>query len=282
MYGRGVAQKSRLPRNLRLTEGLACPSCGGALDGLAMRLGNHRPREAPVNGGSLMEGKDVVVAGLAMSRKPRAIMKIKIVAATIALALAGALPASAAKVQYTFSGLGSGFYTDGATTTPFSNLSFTIKSTEGVATPFNDPGVSFGIEVPVEGAEMSIPALGYTNAALPNADSNYVLFFGGSDSGTAAVGAPPFSGPALFYSAAFEDYDGVSNLGPASFSYSDQLGSLDPTFANGADVNFTSISDGVFTAAAVPEPATWLMMLLGAGGVGCAARGRRRMAAATA
>ncbi|MBB3695261.1 PEPxxWA-CTERM sorting domain-containing protein [Sphingomonas sp. BK580] len=55
-----------------------------------------------------------------------------------------------------------------------------------------------------------------------------------------------------------------------------QLISLIPQ--NGGDINFTGFSFDS-TTAAVPEPATWLMMIVGFGGIGAAMRRKRAQAA---
>jgi PEP-CTERM motif len=45
--------------------------------------------------------------------------------------------------------------------------------------------------------------------------------------------------------------------------------------------SFQGVSAGTFTGTAVPEPASWAMMLVGFGGLGAAMRSRRKLAAAT-
>ena len=194
-------------------------------------------------------------------------MKIRLLAAAIALTLFGVLPASAATVYYTFTGVGSGVYTDGSDVTAFTDVKFVIHSTLDTSTLFTDSGGDIGLKF----ISASISALGQTADIALNSD--YAIVLGSAHPGVLILGAPPFTSPAAFGSPSLVGYDAVSDLGPIAITY---FGNLDPTFTNGADADFTSITDGTFTASTVPEPATWAMMLVGLGGLGAAARLSRR------
>ena len=86
-----------------------------------------------------------------------------------------------------------------------------------------------------------------------------------------------------FNSAAFATYDGVSNISGVAgvvatqpFSFQTDQGAI--VINNVTNITFSA---AVAADAAVPEPATWGMMLLGFGLAGASMRSRRRRTAVT-
>lgn len=124
-----------------------------------------------------------------------------------------------------------------------------------------------------------------SDAGLPNSFDNYV-FFAITDSTKGYTGA--FFGNAhtgFNYGAGFKR-DGFNSAYP---NFSDWLPADKPLYTSGLTLNITDAdlatpggyvlptkSGNTITISAVPEPATWALMLLGFGMVAGAARYRRR------
>ncbi len=117
-----------------------------------------------------------------------------------------------------------------------------------------------------------------------------LTFAGGELSGTvgATTGSAQVSIPGDSFTAVTSDFLSFPPTTLTDFSIS--LSNVTPRFAfggagglgtqtNGRFNNFTARGSGDFTGSAVPEPATWLMLVLGFGLVGFARRRQVRVAA---
>jgi hypothetical protein len=71
-------------------------------------------------------------------------------------------------------------------------------------------------------------------------------------------------------------------LSPQTFTFTTNGGALSFADLSGGNNNIGNILDNVSLSTAVPEPATWAVMLLGFGGVGATMRNRRKLAASAA
>jgi len=100
-----------------------------------------------------------------------------------------------------------------------------------------------------------------------------------ADSGSLNTTTLAFNGNVTYSSGAIPAISGA--IPPRSFSLS--LNEVNPNFNAGqGDVldSFTADVTGSFSAAGVPEPATWALMILGFGSAGAMLRSRRRAAVA--
>ncbi|MBV9510463.1 MAG: PEP-CTERM sorting domain-containing protein [Caulobacteraceae bacterium] len=198
-------------------------------------------------------------------------MNMKLVASAILFALIGAAPASATVADYTLAGIGSGTYTDGSDVTPFSDVSFVINAVIDTSRSINDPGVAFGYGID----SATISAEGHTEAIVLT--DSYAVYSEGAHAGALVFGSPPFDSPAIFINPVLAGYDGLSDLGPIPLTYYDGLGTLTPNLANGAQVNFTAISDATLQVSATPEPSVWALMIAGVGSIGLILRRSRKV-----
>jgi hypothetical protein len=196
---------------------------------------------------------------------------MKIIASTaLALALASTTAAWAGPITYTLSGVGGGAYVD------FADPTMTIHGFAPEAISFigegDTPGaVSGGVErVPlVAGAVLGL----FDNAFIPVAAESVFAVSAGAN----AASFGDYDGVADSPSVLFHGlgaYDGVSDLGPTPVT--DVTFNPFPVYAGGHSygVEFTSFTGAVFSAA-VPEPATWAIMLVGLGVAGSTLRARR-------
>ena len=129
-----------------------------------------------------------------------------------------------------------------------------------------------GVDGP--GNFLSFQAYDTTTSGTLTASSNSLGFTFGSYTG--GGGTVTFSGTGFSQTVALPGSPTTAFFGVISDV---PLGAIDLTSARGI-VDITSFSTA--TVAAVPEPATWAMLLVGFGAVGSAVRTRRRTVAALA
>lgn len=178
----------------------------------------------------------------------------------IAAAALIAAPASAAMITYTLTGTGSGTI-DGVA---FSNQSFTVS------------GVGDTDDIYLVASNPSLPAVPLTPPSITiggvaGTISGSTMFFA-SQTLQAAGFARPFFSFFDFSNAAFASYDLAGALGPTSV----ELFFVDSFGTDLGEVAFSDVSGLVFTAStdAIPEPATWTMLIGGFGLAGAALRQR--------
>ena len=100
--------------------------------------------------------------------------------------------------------------------------------------------------------------------------------------GSGSTNLANMNGGTVTYASAYKSF---ANVLPGSEEFALNLLNVSPAFGantNKALKNFTANGGGNFSAIAVPEPATWGLMIVGFGGVGAMVRNRRRHAIATA
>ncbi len=196
-------------------------------------------------------------------------------AATAVLAIAG--QASAAVITYTFTGSGTGSL-DG---TAFTNFAVTLVGNTNTVT-FD--GSEFHSDASLASVSVN---LGTASDTLLNASSvvlnTSVAPASPSFLGFANVTATPFNVvDESITNHLFDSYDLKSAFASTGGDLSVAPGDIATV---GGTLHFDSISSMTFSAAvaAVPEPATWSLMLMGLGGLGAAMRlGRSRKAVASA
>ncbi|MBN9453274.1 MAG: PEP-CTERM sorting domain-containing protein [Bosea sp.] len=202
--------------------------------------------------------------------------------ASAAMAFAGALPTQAAMVTVQFSGQnwaallsGGGYVADA---TPFSGSITYESSTLGV--PYSSQGTRYNAITSgafTYGADVYTAVSGYIDVHnSPSGGGADALFFVLFANGPSFNGANPF----ISY-VALRDYTGValsSQSLPTTFSLATFGGSNDfSTQYNhtpvGSSHRYGTVTD---FAAAVPEPSTWAMMLVGFAGLGYAGYRKRK------
>lgn len=199
-------------------------------------------------------------------------MKRLALAAASAVAMIVSAPAFAAEITYTLSGTFNGTR-DGAEFTTFAT--FTGRGdTDDVFFPESTVSVTPLSVLFAFADNTTFQVLGATEFFVNRGEQfgGFTLAGGGLDNFITT-----------FNSAAFATYDGVSNISGVAgvvatqpFSFQTDQGAI--VINNVTNITFSA---AVAADAAVPEPATWGMMLLGFGLAGASMRSRRRRTAVT-
>ncbi len=171
-------------------------------------------------------------------------------------------PASAATIVYSFSGNYSG------------NISGNDFSGPATLTGIGDTSSLFNPDSNVTAVTLSSLTLTLDSISSMIAGSN--VFFVNRSAGTGGFAlSSGGSFRTLLLSSSFLGYDGVSSIAAVGgeavalpYSFVSDAGPV--TLTNASNVRFSAV------AAAVPEPATWAMMMLGFGAVGYAMRRRSK------
>ena len=187
-------------------------------------------------------------------------MKALTLLATTAVALLSAAQADAATITYTFTG----DFTGTLAGTPFATTAtFTgIGDTDDVMTVGGSQRVTLtSLTVDAAGGPYTVTT---TTQFYKNAADYVGLFFGSNGTGGGSFSGGPIAG-----------YDGLSDLPTTALDQT--FGSFAFFTTNQGDVFIDSFTNGSFSAslAAVPEPATWAMMIGGVGMAGGALRRRK-------
>ncbi len=174
--------------------------------------------------------------------------------------LAFVAPASAATITYTLSGLFSGTRAGAGA---FTDYAATFTGIGDTSLAFNQQDATF---VPLS----SLIATG-TNGDTFDLGAGYNFW---SSPSYAHAGFKTTVDAFAFEGAQLASYDNVSNLAPGSVS----LYFSAPFATSQGEVFLTGASDLTLSASvsAVPEPATWAMMIGGFGMIGGTMRSRRR------
>lgn len=192
-------------------------------------------------------------------------MKTALAASALLLALTLTPTAASAAVNvYTITGTGSG--TLGSSI--FTDAAFTFTLTGDTS------NLSSNIIDPLTTADVNIAGLGTVTIGIPTrlGATNTVVFFSRSDS---------IGGSDLFDFVIGGPVDLASAFSPVTGTQVFALNQFNNIATSGANLTFTSSSNVLFSSslgaiAAVPEPGTWSMMLLGFGAIGAPARIRQR------
>jgi hypothetical protein len=205
-------------------------------------------------------------------------MRKTLLLAAVAAVSAMGLSASAATIEYNVTVTGSGDFSVNGVQTPFSNLTAETTTFGDLATVHNFTGYSQVIHL----TGGSITYSGNTNTLTGDPGSTEFVtespgyfpgLVGNGDFSSGMYGGT-FSTFELLYNPVFVGYNIGSSIGPVSVTPFDQQGLGDlwkyemSTGSPNSYIDFYTVSSATFSAGAVPEPATWALMLLGIGGIG--------------
>jgi hypothetical protein len=204
-----------------------------------------------------------------------ALVGLVLAAAASVLVMSG--NASAAVISYALNGIATGSYDfSGQPSVAFTDAPITVTVYGDTSTAFT--ATSFDNQRIIRFSSATLTAGGNTYDILLNPGVNWLAAFDPVYDVAVFENFDPSTKTATSnveaFASQFATYDGVSNTGPfpvnATFL-------TDIALDNGAFVTFTKVTNATFSAA-VPEPATWAMLLLGFGGLGAMLRRRRQAA----
>jgi len=187
-------------------------------------------------------------------------MMRSILLAAASIAAIAAAPASAQSVTYTFAGV----FDCSINGNPFSNVAATFTGIGDASNAFFAQDANF---VPLTSLSANVPATGQTF------DFGSGFNFWSSQ----AFGTSGFkTGNDFIAFTGLGGYSNPSNL--ANTAVSVYYYATSPFASSGGDVIISNAVDTSFSAsvAAVPEPATWALMLLGFGAIGYSMRRRTK------
>jgi hypothetical protein len=190
------------------------------------------------------------------------------------MALVWAAPAAAVTMTYTFTGMLTGF----STTDGGPPVSIDLPIQTSIILTGEAPGTDVGGLFAAVPLSSGLIGSGPPFTALDLPPSAVADFGEGTAGGNAGFGflLPTPMGLFGVFGAGLSGYNGSGPLAsvPVTFVGASELFTHDELHTYGIFV--TGFTDATFTAAAVPEPASWALMILGFGAVGAALRSRRR------
>jgi len=173
----------------------------------------------------------------------------------------------------------------------FLNAAFTIDATAAQGNPatlapgpgtWTQTGLTGSFHFVYTGPTQTIDGFNLVSGVTHLLDGVFTDAWIQGAGGTGSTNVTIGNGGSASYSSDIVNFAGVT---PGSEEFAFNLLNVSPHFgasANKALNSFTSNGGGNFSAAGVPEPATWGLMIVGFGGLGLVLRNNRRRAIATA